>query len=257
MSDAPARTHNLPDLVSALDLVPHLIDHEIGPLKARADELVDSGKRFLAAYPTIESDEADSKASEVLAVCARFAGKTGRVELARIALKAPILKADNAIGSLAKGPFAKVIEPVNAIMQQISRLSIAYKQKVEREAREAAQAEARRKAEEAQLAEELASKGSRTVSFDDAANAAQAAEDAQKIAESSAADLTRAHGDGIGVSSLRYKRVVTVIEPDKVPRMYCVPDLAALTRAAGKAGTPFPKIDGVSISDSPDLTIRK
>jgi hypothetical protein len=39
--------------------------------------------------------------------------------------------------------------------------------------------------------------------------------------------------------------------------MYCVPDPAALARAAGEAGTPIPTIAGVTITDEPDLTVRR
>jgi hypothetical protein len=107
------------------------------------------------------------------------------------------------------------------------------------------------------MLEELAAKGSSDVTYEDAAAAAQAAEDSQLVANAKPADITRVHGDGVGTTSLRYKRVVTIVEPGRVPRNLCVPDLAAITRAAGKAGTPFPTIDGVSIADEPDLTVRR
>jgi hypothetical protein len=258
----PGIGHNAPPLAEILSpaIVDAQIETTVAPLRARAFELTESCKRFALTYPTIETPEADSKAAEVLAVCARFTtGKTGRVDAARIALKAPLLEATRMIdGDRGKaGPFGRLIDDVNAAAQVISRASIAYKQKVESETRRKAQEEATRLAEQARMAEELAAKGSGMVTMEDAATAYQAADDSQRVADSKAADLTRIHGSDVGTTSLRYRRVVTVIEPDKVPRMYCVPDLAAITRAAGRAGTPFPKIDGVSISDEPDLTVRR
>ena len=240
------------------DVVVAQIEATITPLRARATELTDSGKRFLATYPTIDTPEADEKAAEVLAVFQRFTmTKSGRVDTARIALKAPILAADTAIGSLAKGPFAKVIEPVAALAVQIGRLSVAYKQRIEVEERQKRDAAAAQAAANAARTEKLATRGSGLVTMEDAAAAAQTAEDAQRAANARPADLTRTHGDGLGTTSLRYKRVVTIIEPDKVPRAYCIPDLALVTRAAGKAGDPFPKIEGCTIADVPDLTVRR
>lgn len=226
-------------------------------IRARAIELVDVCKRFASAHPEIASDEQDAKATEVLAVVQRFTSATGRVEVARIQLKAPILAADQAIGSLKKGPFARIVESVDTAAAVVRRASIAYKQRRETEIREAAQAEATRKAEEAALAERLADSGSGLVTMEDAANAFAQAEAAQQVADSKPAELTRSHGDGAGVSSLRYKRVVTILSPADVPRIYCVPDPAALQRAAGAARGPIPTIAGCKIEDVPDLTVRR
>jgi hypothetical protein len=258
MSDTPPPGHNLPKLPEILtpEVVAALIEAEIAPLKDRAADLVDVCKRFVAAYPQIDSVEADAKATEVLAVVQRFAGAKGRVELARVAFKAPILEADKAIGSFARGPFLKVIAPVIAASMPIERAAIKFKQRIEAEAREVARQEAARRAEEARLAEKMAEAGSERFSFDDAAEAYGKAEEAQAIADSKPAELTRSHGE-VGTTSLRYRRIVTIVEAHLVPREYCVPDLSLVTKAAGKPGTPFPNIPGVSIADTPDLNVRK
>ena len=214
MSEALApRTHNLPALKDLIppDTIKALIAVEIEPLKERAEELIGSCKRFAEAYPTIDDDEADAKAAEILAVCQRFTSKSGRVEGARVALKAPILQADTAIGSLQKGPFAAVAISVEAAVSVIVRASTNYKVAKETRRREAALAEAKRLADEAALAERMAERG--RGSFDDAAAAAQASADAQRLAGARSADLTRSHGDGVGTTSLRYKRVATIISP--------------------------------------------
>lgn len=260
MNDTPAAGHNLPDLAATLhpDAIAELIANELRPLRERADVLVGSCRRFMETYPVIDTSEADAKAAEVLAVCQRFTNpSSGRVETARVALKAPILAADSAIGSLKKGPFARVVDPVIAAAAVVSRASIAYKQKIEREARETAEREAQERRAQAEMAERLATNGSGLVTMEDAAQAHQAADDYQAIADSKASDLTRTHGNDVGTTSLRYRRVVTIVSPADVPRIYCVPDLAAITRAAGKAGTPIPAIAGCTIVDEPDLTVRR
>lgn len=253
-----SQTTNLPKLpdVLPLALVQQIIEADTTPLRERADELVASCRRFIEAYPAIETPDADAKAAEILAVVQRFIGKSGRVETARVALKAPILAADNAIGSLTKGPFARIVISVEAAASAITRASINYKAKVERETRERAQAEAKRLAERSRIAEESASRGG-VGTFEQAADAAVAAEAYEKIADSKTADLTRTHGDGVGTTSLRYKRVVTIIAPADVPRVYCSPDMSLITRGAGKAGDPIPTIAGVKIEDVPDLTVRR
>jgi hypothetical protein len=253
-----SQTTNLPKLpeVLPLALVQQIIDADTAPLRERADELIGSCKRFSETFPTIETPEADAKAAEILAVVQRFIGKSGRVETARVALKAPILAADNAIGSLSKGPFARIAVSVETAASTIARASTNYKVKVEREIREKAQAEAARLAEQSRLAEESAARGG-IGTFEQAADAATAAEAYEKIAESKSADLTRTHGDGVGTTSLRYKRVVTIVAPADVPRVYCSPDLSLITRGAGKAGDPIPTIAGVKIEDVPDLTVRR
>lgn len=256
MSQTLANTPKLPDLIP-LKLIEQIIEAEIAPLKLRAEELIGMCKRFVEAFPTIETAEADAKAAEVAAVVQRFITvKTGRLDVARIALKAPILAADTAIGSLAKGPFARLATNVEAAFQPVKRASIGYKAKIDRETRETAQAEAKRKAEEARLAEQSAERGG-LATMQDAADAAQASEAAQKIADRSTSDMTRTHGDGVGTTSLRYKRVATIINPGLVPREYCSPSQSKIDEARGAAHTPFPVIAGVSFEDVPDLTVRR
>lgn len=259
MSDTPAEGHNLPDLSEILsaDLMAVLIGNEIEPLKERADELIASCRRFSIAHPSIGSDETDALAAQVLATCQRFVSKSGRVETARTEFLKPIREASTAVGSYERGPFAAIVQAVNKVTNTISAASIKYKQEKEAAERKRRQAEADRLAHEAVLTEQLATQGSKTVSLDEAVVAAEAAEQAQEAANARPADLTRSHGDLAGTSSLRYKRIVTIVEATKVDRIYCVPDLSLLTRAAGKAGDPLPIIAGCSVSDVPDLTVRR
>jgi hypothetical protein len=251
---AHPRTHNLPSLKETLDpaIISALLEIELAPLRERAASLVGSCERFLAAHPTIETVEQDQVAAQILATCARLtAKKSGRLDAARETFKAPVLAAGRQIDAA----FPKVAEELGLAADKILRASIAYKQKVEIERRNAAKAEADRLAAEAAIAERMADRGEG--SFVEAAETYARAEKAASVLTASAADLTRSRGDAAGTTSLRYKRVVTITSPADVPRMYCIPDPAALARAAGKAGTPIPTIAGVSITDEPDLTVRR
>lgn len=255
MSDALS---NLPKLSEALapDLIRQMIEAETEPLKKRRDELVGMCQRFGAAFPTIDNEEADQKAAEVLAVCARFiTAKTGRVDAAREAFKKPVLDASNAIGSANNGPFAALSIAVETAMQPVKRASIAYKAEVARKEREKREAEAKFLEAQAKLAEKLAER--RGTGMADAAQAAVEADAARKAANVSTADLTRTHGDAVGVSSLRYRRVAKIVNAALVPRQYCSPDMTLINAAKGKAQTEFPAIPGVEFIDEPDLTVGR
>jgi hypothetical protein len=225
MSAAP-QGHNLPRLDEILtpDVVQDLIDAELEPLIRRAAELIAMCGRFREAYPEITSIEADAKAAEVLAVCQRMTAKSGRVETARVALKAPILAASDAIGSDKRGPFATIIGRIEEAVRPIAAATVVYKQKVEDRARA-----------------EIPEDGNIFDTLD--------------VIDAKTADLTRVHGE-VGTTSLKYVRRVTIEDPDAVERIYCVPDPALLKKAAGKPGTPIRAIKGCFIEDVPDLNIR-
>jgi hypothetical protein len=262
---------NLPKLTDLIpvDLIKQMIDREIAPLKERATELIGYVNDFIADNTMImpgeteprfliEDDGIDSEATEILGTIAKFiTKKTGRVDMIREAFKRPILDAGNAIGSMENGPFAAVAVSVEAASQAIIRASINYKAEKATRIRREAEAEAKRKADEAEMAERLASAGSNTVTMADAAVAAQQAEDARQVATARPADLTRTHGDQVGTTSLKYK-----------------PDHVKIAAAMGKPGTPFPVIAGVTFEDirvykivkpsdvpieycEPDLTVRR
>ena len=272
---APQAGHNQPPPLSSyipIETVKQCIEIEIAALKPRVEEWIGSCKRFVVKYPTIESVEADTIATELFAGIQRLTSKTGRIETARVALKAPILAADNAIGSLQKGPFSDLIQPLLDALKPIQAASIVYKQKLEADRRKVAQEEADCLAAQARAAEELASKGSPMVTFEDASKVAAAAEIAQRVANSSAADLTRSHGDQAGTSSLKYKRTFEIESPALVPRNLCMPSDAMIRSAIGVAETnhgdgwmKLPDgrwatrtlVAGCLVIDTPDLTVRR
>jgi hypothetical protein len=262
----PLKTHNLPSLADALApaVVVALIEAETSPLKQRETELQDGAKRFLAAHKTIADDETDGKVTEFLSQVQRFTADSGRIESTRVAFKAPVLAAAQSIDKAFKAIGAQLIaRPVRQrrapfnLIEQIINLSIAYKDAKEEKVRAEAQKIADEKAAQAAAAEKLASAGSGVVTFEDAAGLFDEADKAQAVADAPAADLTRTRGSDFGMSSARKVRVVTIVNPAEVDRIYCVPDQVLLNRAAGKAGDLVPTLKGCTVADVSDLTVRR
>lgn len=251
---------NLPKLSEALAPLPQMIEAETEPLKKRRDELIDSLKRFALKHPTIDSDEAEADATEMLAVCQAFiAQKSGLIDRTLEAFKKPIMDASNAIGfsvgSAKGGPFANLATPVEAAMQTVKGMQINYKVKKDREAQIAANAEAARLAEEAELAEKIAAR--RGDGMADAAKIAADAEVARKATMTTTADRTRSHGDRGGITLLRWKREYRIVDAALVPREFCSPDPVKINAAKGAAKSPMPTIAGIEFSDVPDLTVGR
>jgi hypothetical protein len=240
----------------------------IPSIRARDAALEAMCKRFLAKYPKVESVEADSIATEVLSTCQKFAGAAGRIETARKALKKPVWDASVAIDEAfaeygtqlivrsLKGPEKDQRRPPYTLAEQIVILVSAYKDDLDRQIRKRAQDEADRKADDARMAEALASKGSGTVTMEDAASAARAAEKHQVIASAPAAALTRGHGGDFGSTSRKRVRTFTITAPHLVPRSLCVPSDSLIRAAIGQADGPMPVIAGVEITDTTDITRR-
>ena len=268
----PPRTHNLPSLTEVLapDIVQSLIDAELDrkpspdkpSIRERRRQLVDMCKRFVAVYGEngIPDDTTDGIVAACLAQVSRYTTqKTGTVDAARIKLKEPVLMAGRLIdGERGKdGPFGELIRAVTDAAAPVIKLATAYKVEKERIAREKAESDAKALRDQAEAAEYAAASGSSAVTWDDAARAYDAVEKAETIATAKPADLTRAHGNDFGTTSLRYVRKAVIVDPALVPRQYCVPSQSLINAAIGKAGEPMPVIPGVTITDEPDLTVRK
>jgi hypothetical protein len=264
VSDTPGAGHNLPSLPSLLsaDVITALIEADTTPLKARAAVLSASCARFLEAHPTITAGEQDDIAAEVLATVQRFTSANGRVETARVALKAPLLLAERAIDRAYREIGTDlIIRPIKdrrapfTLAEQIVQRVVAYKAEKNRVAEEAAAAEANRLANVAALAERLADQG--TGGYAEAAKAIDAADKAHAIAAAKPADRTRARGSDVGTTSMQKRRVFEIISPALVPREYCEPSDSLIRRAIGKAGDPLPTIPGILVRDEDDLTVRR
>lgn len=283
MIDAPTIGHNRPpltpltDLVSETVIAEHIADALAyeppspsgGTLKtipARETELVGMCERLLAAHPTIETDETEAVFTQAFSEIADFAGGSGRIEKVREALKRPVWNA----GKQIDAAFGKIgtqleIRPASGkgsrqapftLAERLNQILATYKDAKATEIRAAALAEAKAKAEQAALFESMAAREGSSVTMGDAAEAQKAAEAYQAIANTPVNELTRSRGQNFGSTSLRYVRVVTVINPGLVPRIHCVPSDALLREAAGKPGTPIPTIAGVTIVDVPDNNRR-
>lgn len=264
MSDTPGAGHNLPSLPELLsaDAITALIEADTAPLKARAAVLAASCTRFLEAHPAIKTDDQDGTAAEVLATLQRFASNTGRVETARVSLKAPLLLAERAIDRAYKEIGTDlIIRPIKdrrapfTLAEQIVQRVVAFKAEKNRVAEIAAAAEATRLAEAAALAERLADQGAGR--YDEAAAAFAAADKAQAVAAEKPAARTRARGSDVGTTSMQKRRVFEIISPALVPRQYCEPSDTLIRHGIGKAGDPIPSIPGVSIRDEDDITVRR
>lgn len=259
--------HNAPrglkDIISK-PVIDELIDLELALLKPIQAALIEDCAGTIEDYTkpdgsfVIETDEQDAEAAELLGRVLSFAGaKSGMVDKAREAFKRPILDAGTAIGSDKQGPFFNIAASVEVAAAPIRRASLNYKvAKDARIKREAAEA-AKKLADEATMQERMAARGSQSVTLADVVRTYQQADEAQQVADAKPAARTMARGDRAGSSTLIYKREVTIINPAAVDRIYCVPDEAALRRAAGKVGTPLPTLAGCTVRDIPDLTVRK
>lgn len=285
MSDAPIGHNNPPTPVLSDIVTPKIIDEiisaeldrepispeggKIKSIRARDTELEDMCRRFLDKYPKIESDEADAIATEVLSVCGKFAGGSGRIENARVDLKQPVWDAGKAIDeAFGKYGLQLVVRPVTGaaknklrqapftLAEQINQRLAAYKDAVDARIRQEAADEVKRKADEAAMAEHLVSRGSSTVTMKDAINAAEAAEAAQAIVSAPAGALTRSRGSNFGSSSRRRVRTFTVVNAALVPRHLCVPSESLIREAIGVADGPVPDIPGVKIEDITDTNRR-
>lgn len=248
-----------------------IVDPETGKeapsIRERDPELTDSCKRFLQKYPKIETDEVNETAAAILKACNRFAGDSGRVERAREVLKRPVLDAGKAIdGAFAKfgtqlgvrslsGPMKDRRKAPYTLAETILNMSAVYGDEKAAKIQESQQAEADAANERARLTEEMATKGSGLVTFEDAANAASAADDHQRAADASLADRSRVKTE-IATTSVKYKRIATIIDPSLVPREYCIPSQSLIDAAKGAAGSSIPTIPGVTFADERDMNIR-
>lgn len=280
MSDTTIR--NLPtfDELLTAEVVQAIIDAELDAepssvegtpvpsIRQRETDLIAMCRRFLTAYPAIETPDAENKATEVLSTLAKFAGGSGRVETVRQAIKAPVLdagrKIDEAFGAVGTGLIVRPltgpakgrrVAPFTLAEKIVIALTL-YKEKQAAKIRAEAQAEADRLAREAKVTEELAAKGSSLVSYEDAATASAAAEKQQAVASAPMNELTRSRGDLLGSTSGKRIRTFEIAVPHLVPRAYCVPSEALIRAAIGQADSAMPVILGVKITDVTDINRR-
>lgn len=277
----PPRTHNLPDIHEILhaETIAALIEAEldrtatsvdgnqIPSLRARDQALVSMCHRFLRAYPRVTTEEVAKIAADVLHTCQAFASGTGRLERTREAFKAPVLAAgrqiDAAFGKLGQ---LLIVRPLNGpprgrriapltLAEQISERMITFIEEEERKKREAAEAEAKRLEEQAQLARDLAAKGP-AVTQEDVTEVEKQASAQRRAAAAPVNEITRVAGNMAGSVSGRRVRTFTIVNPALVPRNLCTPDERLIRAFIGAADSPIPEVPGLTIKDVTDLNRR-
>jgi hypothetical protein len=213
MNDSlPPSTHNNPP---PLTLAEKLTEDNADLVK-RAAEIEAGLKRFLAAHPKIESDEAD-------AIAANFIGRNGVVtgllkiaEARRVEQVEPFLVGQRQVN----GWYSALIEQLdtpesgNSLVKTLKALSTQWKLLKENREREAA----RKAAEEArQRAAAAEAEAMRTLDEEKIEQAEEAAKDAAQAATTAAApaaDFTRTTGSLGATTSLRTRFVFAPDESD-------------------------------------------
>jgi hypothetical protein len=190
-----------------------------GP-EARKAELLPSFDRFAAAFATITDDDIQGRAGDLKE---KVAALLKQAEALHSIEKAPILVAQRSVDGFLKA----FREPLDGAIRTINIRRTEYALRKEREAREAAEADAKKRQAEAYALAAEAAKSMEADAFQAAADAARRAEDAAKVAVAPAAALSKTIGPMGSVSSLR-----TTYRFDETGS-----DLMALARAvvAGKA----------------------
>lgn len=231
--DMPSVGHNRPPQPLTPGEVVALLDDECAALKRRAQEILDGGRRFNEANPTVTSDQIASKASDFAGQKGAIASFLAMAEATRVQNKRPFDSGAQAVQAW----FRTVTDPIEALQKQIRGKVGNYL--ADKEAKILAEKleQARIAAERAQEEEQRALQ---SMSQTDLGVAQLAAEQAEKLQqEASERPDTAVHGSLGGTSHLR--RRWAFIEEES--------DLMALVRAvaAGKAPLKYLAFDGKAI----------
>lgn len=195
-------------------------------LVARRDEILAGYQRFLRQYPDgIPDEDVQGRAGD-------FAGGKGimnaflkEAEGARNTEKKPY----RAVGDAIDGFFGSLTDPVERCQQDMRARMKVFGDKLLAKRREAARLEAERLAAEAAIAQDQAIEAMSEEALQHAADVSQAAQEAQALAEGSAAQLSQTRGELGTVVSLR-----TTWKAD-----YAASDLMTLVRAVAEGRAPL------------------
>lgn len=265
MSATPKAGHNLPpfDPANIVDLA-ILGDQVRDAYKFkfdRRDELLAGLNTFMAdAANGITDDEHQAAATDVVAqIMAEIDAIDGPKNSIRETSKAPFLKGGRIVDGILKGELADqmrtAIEPLKYIMAKYAvdkhNAAMAAARQAEKEA-----------AEEAVRQQAALRPSSSEADHQAALDAEQAALDAAAAANVKVSDNTRTYGE-LGTSSgLRGTWKARVIDVEKLPRAYMMPDMAMIeakmTSSRGpKKGPPTAQIPGVEFYQDFSLAVRK
>lgn len=198
VADLPPRTHNLPSASLSLsdEQWREWLDHVFEGPAGRKAELLPSFERFAEKYPTIPDRDVHGRAgdlAEKLKALLKMAENLHSIE------KAPVLVAQRAVDGFLKGFRA----PLDNALVIINARRTEYAKRLEREAREKAQEDARKRQAEADALAAKAAETMETDALQESADAAARADEAAKVAAAPAAELSRTYGPMNSVSSLR------------------------------------------------------
>lgn len=245
--------HNKPPAIS--------LDHLATDFQGFVDSIEAVAKEAGEMPKRVESDEDDQKVSTVVAAARVIAKK---VEAARVMEKEPYLAAERGVD----GFFKPLQQRLDRIMVVLSERVTAYKRakdERERQARRAAEIEARRAAEEARLAAEQAAAAGRTddamAELTDAIKSEGEADDHKQAAGAKSADLTRTRAEGGTMSTLRGRWTFELLDYDVLPLEQLRPffDQKAIESALQKMATvqkDRAKLEGVRFFEEKKALIR-
>jgi hypothetical protein len=256
----PAKGHNLqpfdPKEIIDLETLAARLRDTYAHLFTEQAALVAAAENWKATHPHgIADDEDQGAATEQVAqlktVLEAYHGKPASVHTLA---KEPFLHGGRIVDAVLN---AELAGPIRAAIDDLLRPMDAYAKVKLRQAQEAAQAAAARAAREAEIA--LAGRAS------DPMLALQAEQDAMDAAAEAAAPVgqqSQVRGDLGGMSSLRGKWVVKIVDPKKIPREYMMPNLEVLKAVMDvsknkKTGVPSAVVDGVEWVLETKLAVRK
>lgn len=255
-----SKGHNLqpfdPKEIIDLETLAARLRDTYGHLFTEQAALVAAAEKWKAAHPHgVVDDEDQGMATEQVAqlktVLDAYHGKPGSVHTVA---KEPFLHGGRIVDAVLNAELAGPIRV--AIADLLKPMEVYAKAKI-RQAQEEAKEAAQRAAREAQ--EQAAGRAH------DPMAALQAEQDAMDAAAEAAKPVgpqSQVRGDLGGMSSLRGKWVVKIVDVKKIPREYMMPNLEVLEAVMNvsknkKTGVPSAVVDGVEWVLETKLAVRK
>ena len=235
----PPLNHNNPPPdpieVPTADLVTAWLDYDCAKLKDRGDEIIAGWQRFVAAHPTITSQDVQGKAGDFDELIRKF---LTACDAERKARKEPFADGGKAVDGWFKGVTdaarPEVGVSVSGVRDKLKAMRNAFALAQEAENRRRAQEEAERKAAEAAAQLAAAAEAMDPRQLEAAAKAAEQAEtEEQRATSAPAAAHTRVYGEHGSVTSLRSRWVFVEAKSD----------LMALCKAVVEGKAPLAMID--------------
>lgn len=224
----------------------------------RAKALVDATNGWLKSFPTITKPEAAANATDRLAqLKSEIEACHGKDYSIHTVAKAPFLKGGRIVDAVLN---AELVDPMRKAVEALSKPLLAYHESVRQEAARKAKEEAARLQKEAEAAAALMAKSAVT---EEDLEAAMEAEQAAMEAEAAAPPKPALARGEYGTSSgLRGKWKARVVDADKIPRQYMMPNIDLISAAVKTSpkdgrGKPTINITGVEFYFETSLATRR